>query len=385
MAQASHPCLWCNGSQCQIKRAPSQQPEIPKRTVKGIRRDHKNFKRNGGDKKKAKAYNNVAHQPIFNIDLAQVVPPYLHVLLGIVKKHHDYLEQECHEIDKNIADSLAKSGDYENKTPFGEYVNSQKTAQKYEEKKNYYEAKLERMEKDRDSYYRNTFEEKKEKVQDKIRHYTEQAKAVKNKLKLHDGPVISHLDAVLTENKITPEAYHGGALVGNHCNRYLRPDVTEKIGAAVLRKTYELVDDHNIHNKAHDTAEKFKQLNTYYGELHRRISHTLAVTDDDVDQAKVCINRYMAFYRQQFGEHCVIPKQHFLETHCVEFLRKWKVGLGLLGEQGGEEMHAFINSLKDRVRGINNKEQKLRVLMKEQHTIVSPLLRFALEGPAKKT
>ena len=42
-----------------------------------------------------------------------------------------------------------------------------------------------------------------------------------------------------------------------------------------------------------------------------------------------------------------------LEVHCIDFLRAYKVGLGLFGEQGGEETHAFINELKIRVRGMN--------------------------------
>lgn len=37
-------------------------------------------------------------------------------------------------------------------------------------------------------------------------------------------------------------------------------------------------------------------------------------------------------------------------------------------------MHAFINKLKARVQGISNGEEKQKVLIKEQITIVSPLL-----------
>ena len=46
--------------------------------------------------------------PILDIVLTHVAPPYLHLLLGIVKKNHDLLERDCHYLDKQTAQSLAK-------------------------------------------------------------------------------------------------------------------------------------------------------------------------------------------------------------------------------------------------------------------------------------
>ena len=81
----------------------------------------------------------------------------------------------------------------------------------------------------------------------------------------------------------------------------------------------------------------------------------------------------MSFYRREFPEVRVIPKQHLLESHCVPWIQRWGFGLCLHGEQGGEETHAAINCLKRRVWGLWSKEQQLRVLMKEHMAIVSPL------------
>ena len=61
-------------------------------------------------KKIAKLYNNAIRRPLVNIELDHVAPPYLHILLGITKKHHDLLEDECHSLDKLIGQSLASSG-----------------------------------------------------------------------------------------------------------------------------------------------------------------------------------------------------------------------------------------------------------------------------------
>ena len=90
-AQSVHPCLWCKATKLQIQNPPSAQPEIPKRSLKNLKQDHRQYKLHGSNKKKAKAYNNVVHSPLLDLQISQVTPPYLHILLGFVKKHHDML------------------------------------------------------------------------------------------------------------------------------------------------------------------------------------------------------------------------------------------------------------------------------------------------------
>ena len=46
--------------------------------------------------------------------------------------------------------------------------------------------------------------------------------------------------------------------------------------------------------------------------------------------------------------------------------------------------HTFVNELKVRVTGVNKEDDKLRLLMKEQLTTVSPLLRSAVPFSKKK-
>ena len=52
---------------------------------------------------KAKHFNNVVREPLLSIPLDHVAPPYRHILLGIVKKHHDIIESVYNQIDKDIA------------------------------------------------------------------------------------------------------------------------------------------------------------------------------------------------------------------------------------------------------------------------------------------
>ncbi len=57
---------------------------------------------------------------------------------------------------------------------------------------------------------------------------------------------------------------------------------------------------------------------------------------------------------------------HMLESHVVEWLREWKVGLGLMGEQGAESIHNYFNNLKVSYRN------RLRCMMKQHFVHIAP-------------
>ena len=140
----------------------------------------------------------------------------------------------------------------------------------------------------------------------------------------------------------------------------------------------EVTDNHNLHREAEDIQVKFLQLNALYSTVHRLISHAKPLPSADEDQEgeiQAAIDRYMAFFRQAFPTTRVLPKQHILECHCVDFMRQWRFGLGLLGEQGGEECHAVVNAIKRRCLGMKQEVAQLMFIIKEQTTMSSPELR----------
>ena len=55
------------------------------------------------------------------------------------------------------------------------------------------------------------------------------------------------------------------------------------------------------------------------------------------------IFEFLKFYRLNFPSATVLPKTHFLEDHIVPWIKKWKAGCGLMGEQGAESLHASFN------------------------------------------
>ena len=62
---------------------------------------------------------------------------------------------------------------------------------------------------------------------------------------------------------------------------------------------------------------------------------------------------------------CVVPKMHILEDHIVPWKEKYKVGMALHGEQGGEGAHATFNALKRNMAGIKNPMERLKSTLSE--------------------
>ena len=308
------------------------------------------------------------------------------------KTHHDLLERDCHSLDKCIAEALAAGTDesYDNITAFGQYVNQLQSIKKDEKELHKAETKMSEV-LDRISIEGTSSKLTKlqEITQWSINDLYDSIEEKKTEFEHQDlpflsGPVTSNLDSVLKQNKITVQAYHGRSFVGNHCHKYLQTAVLHNICQSVVHKTFQCTDSNELHNKAHDLADKFQTLNELYAAVHRRISHARAIKETDISELQKDIRKYMQFYRSEFGDTRIIPKQHILECHCTDFVQNWQFGLGFLGEQGGEETHAFVNELKVRVRGINDPAQKIQVLMKEQLTIVSPRIKASMPGCGRR-
>ena len=82
--------------------------------------------------------------------------------------------------------------------------------------------------------------------------------------------------------------------------------------------------------------------------------------------------KFMSYYRANFPDASVTPKMHMLERHLVKQVTTWKFGMGLLGEQGAESIHACFNSIERAYSGIPNKKDRLLRVTQEHHLRVDP-------------
>ena len=161
---------------------------------------------------KAKHFNNVVREPLLSIPLVHVAPPYLHILLGIVKKHHDIIESVYNQIDKDITHvnaELFKEMPAVS-TEFDSFFYSYKSLI---EKK----IEIEGLISFNDLENRDVSE-----LYDKLEEVTDEIEQVLNSYPGYKGPLCSQLDHVLESNKIIRQAFHANSFIGNHCNKYLK-------------------------------------------------------------------------------------------------------------------------------------------------------------------
>ena len=89
---------------------------------------------------------------------------------------------------------------------------------------------------------------------------------------------------------------------------------------------------------------------------------------------------FVAYYRVSFPSATFIPKLHILEDHIVPWLRRWKMGCGLMGEQGGESLHASFNSTERAYSNMKDRTECLKVLLQNHHMQILPC-NTSLEPP----
>ena len=80
----------------------------------------------------------------------------------------------------------------------------------------------------------------------------------------------------------------------------------------------------------------------------------------------------MEFYREKFPENSITPKMHMLEEHVHEFINKWKIGLGMYAEQGGESIYPEFNNLYKIYSSVPCKQSRLRYVLEQHHMKVRP-------------
>lgn len=376
-------CLWCLTTVSSIHQHFDEQEDVPNRKLSDVKKDYKRFFNQGKNQKKnAKKYNNIINEPLVTIPISHVCPPYLHILLGVVKRHHDLLVEECYQIDLAIALELAtdtqyiiedsyfsKHVDYLRKNA-GSDLQERKTALQQLTNLRDRVMSLEVIDMDR------SLKAKISKVNKKIRDLQDA-----ESLDQHCGPVVNHLDCVLQTHKIQVQAYHSRSFVGNHCAKYTKvyPDICQ----GVIDKAVELSGADNIKRMAEKTCKKFKKLNHLYSLVHQSVAHSFPIPTDHMDDVIEKIDAYMLYYRNEFPNR-VLPKQHILENHVPTWISRWGVGMGLHGEQGGESVHAEFNQLQVSVRGIRNPLKQLMALMREHHTKTSPVIQSYVVPPKKR-
>ena len=65
------------------------------------------------------------------------------------------------------------------------------------------------------------------------------------------------------------------------------------------------------------------------------------------DSILLDIQEFLQYYIVNFSHATVIPKKRILEDHMVLWLRRWHLGVDLMGEQGADSVHSPVKKLEE--------------------------------------
>ena len=384
-----HPCLHCT-----ISRTDMQQPDCTAstRSLETLQANYSDFVAAGAKLANAKQFRNCIRPAILPIPLEDVIVPVLHLDLGIFPWIYETMVKECQMLDVALLSSgQVLSSDSEQYTAVAAKHKLLNTKQ----------VDLQREEERADSL-RNQFEwlavhgaglteqqlraatqgiqaqtqlneATRLTLQTEIQDLTAKLDNVKNIC----GPCEQSLEKVLQTNNITRQRYHGGAFIGNHVDKALEPNVIGQIVSVpvdVCNSTGREAQ-HSIIAEAQTLSQRYEFLLSQFAACRRRYACCRAMSVEDVQAFETDVRLFMATARREIVSRKlgrVTPKLHLLESHLSDALARFRVGIGLLAEQGGESIHHEFNNLLERHGGIVNDLERLRTTVKQHLTATIP-------------
>ncbi len=384
-----HCCFGCEipRDEMQLKPDDRKVKSYPKRTISSLKENYKKFKEDGGDIKKQKLYKNVIHPHILGIEPEDYCPPQLHLDLGIPLNLYKHCIIEVHGLDIDIADDLAQFDIRVGDTNFDKYISVKQFILVTEERILEIEDELDDLlDNDKDDTV----------TLDEVRKYIEKLSAEKDELekrkeslesklkipKKECGPLVDALDKGLQRNGIHMQAYHGKSFVGNDVHKFLKEDVYSDVFDGMVKVCKTLTGNQEIIDNAMEIAKKYKIGVGLYSTVHMFVAHSDFMEPEEIPLVHDAIKDFMAYYRSDL-KLSVTVKCHILEDHIIPWLERYPFGLGLLGEQGTESVHAVINRIKRNYQALPSEEKRLQTIVEEHSLRCAPEL--SVYFPPKKT
>ena len=336
------------------------------------------------------------------VPLPQVVIPVLHLDLGIFPWIFNAFESEVHRLD--IRAAALTEHVTEDSPSFQHLVSLHTQVAEAEQQASNCSAVIDTLQQQLqylvlftqfDSAQANQYDAAIQTIQQQIQEHCHEKNGyeiqqqqllteIQKKSKAVDGPCKASIEPVLQGKNIQRQAYHGRAFVGNHVGIALQPDVIQSIVEApsniIENRCPSLMSD------AKQLLERYKKLFLGYATCRKLFSHCQKLSEADLSELDLSIKELLKLCRTEIVERKmgnITPKLHLLESHTVSSARRFGVGLGLLGEQGSESIHARFNALERDYHSIPNQLERYRA-MSQQH-LVSTLSQHGALRPATAT
>ena len=394
------PCLHCL---CRKKDMVDNAEENQPRTLATLADDHEKFVAAGSQLSNAKHFNNVIRPCILPVALTNVIIPVLHLDLGIFTWMFDSLLKELRRLDLLLA-AKANAADTDGER-FAHLCNLHRDLCVEEQEvakastqvnmvcQQLEFAALHIQQQAGTPDVLALLENLQQLYQVAVanhRHHTTRQEQLTNEIarvtaeKNFMGPCVASVEPVLQQHGIERQAYHGGAFIGNHVHRALKPTVVPAISychvPVVEERCPELVGE------ARQVGQRYARLMASYATCTAVFSSCKALDDLAIDQLQQDINVFLLQCRQEIvarGLGHVTPKLHLLELHIIPLIRKFRVGLGLLAEQGAESLHSSLNTLDALFKNIPGDLARLKTVA-EQHLLTTTKEAVTLRPQSRK-
>ena len=169
----------------------------------------------------------------------------------------------------------------------------------------------------------------------------------------------------------------------NHCHKYLTEEVIESPTQIVRQTAIQSTNNKTSISNAFRISQTAEAVLLQYSKAHSLMAHKRPIPIDDIESIEREIKEYIRLFKESHDQTNLIPKQHLLEFHCIDWIKRFGFGMAFGGEQGGEALHASLNRIKRMARGIKAPGTRLRYIMRESITRCAPELREC-DPPVKK-
>ena len=417
-ASGKYPCLFCHCNKTEIQDSRTAVLAT-KRTLETLKSNHEDYVAHGSNIQSAKKYNNVIRPSLFPIEPKDVCIPVLHLDLGIYLWLYKSLLKETDEFDLRLA---KLDVDIESSASFKVVCELQAKKNSTQAKVAYYKQQAEDIQ--QQVHWRivqsqsmspgtpehvqavgqiNALHRNWTTVSNAVKGFDEEVKSIEAKLtkaRVHQGPCSTSLEKVLQKHTVERQAYHSGSFVGNHVHKCLKGHVIEELTAAPLQMLKSTFLPESVPTAlsypqhvdlllldAEQMQARYSSLMKSYAICSRAFSQCTAVTEEQIKAFEAEVKTFMSLVRAEIRDRLnkpITPKLHMLECHTAPCMRRFGVPLGLLGEQGGESIHARFNNLRSACDNMPNKVDRLRVLETQYLTSTLPYYRKLIPQTRKR-
>lgn len=179
---------------------------------------------------------------MLNVPVDKVAPPNLHILLGLMKNHHEQLEELADKLDQMI------EGQHEDQS-IGEGETFRMKGGNWREAHELQKSldELEAQQSFEFIYERENEDARREKTLDLIERIERMYDEIEFKeLEMREGPIASQLDPIMDEAGVVYVRQFKRSYLGNHCHKYFVNKVYGQCTAAIRSKTRTLTLDTDI-------------------------------------------------------------------------------------------------------------------------------------------